>query len=247
MNLDRMFQAGVAMALAGTVWAVWPLGGSAVYTSPNRVRHSSFRHGPAVLVDRGHWNRSPADPHFEGLIQLLNWDGYTVSRNRQEIVPELLRGTWVLVIADALGWKGAVDIVGLHLPPRAFTPDEVAWVQDWVHRGGALLLIADRPPAAAASQPLAAAFGVTLSDAPAAPARLFPAGEMSDDVGYAVSFGGGTVAGPPGSIAFLPAQGIALEFGRGRVAAVTAQLAGPRRSDNRQLILNVMHWLTRTD
>ena len=55
-------------------------------------------------------------------------------------------------------------------------------------------------------------------------------------------------------------QGLAMEFGKGRVvvlgeaAMLSAQLAGPRRRpmgmnapglDNRQLALNIMHWLTR--
>ena len=57
------------------------------------------------------------------------------------------------------------------------------------------------------------------------------------------------------------AQGIALKFGKGRVvvlgeaAMLTAQLAGPEKApfgglnvpgiDNKQLALNIMHWLSR--
>ncbi|HXU07424.1 MAG TPA: DUF4350 domain-containing protein, partial [Blastocatellia bacterium] len=56
------------------------------------------------------------------------------------------------------------------------------------------------------------------------------------------------------------AQGIALKFGRGRVvvlaeaAMMSAQVVGPRKvkfgmnkpgTDNRQLALNIMHWLSR--
>jgi hypothetical protein len=55
-------------------------------------------------------------------------------------------------------------------------------------------------------------------------------------------------------------QGLAMEFGKGRVvvlgeaAMLSAQLAGPRKRpmgmnapgiDNRQLALNIMHWLSR--
>jgi hypothetical protein len=248
MNLDRLFQAGVMVAIVGVVWAMWPES-NAVYSSPNRIHHSTYRRGPAVLVDRGHWNRSGSDPRLDGLVQLLEWDGYQVSRNRQEFVPELFRGTWVLVVADAMGWKGALLPLGLHAHPEAFSPEEVAAVSDWVNRGGALLLIADRPPAGEASQRLASAFGVRLMDTRAAAARFDVPGPMGEDVNYAMSFGGGAVAGPPGSVAFLQSQGVALECGRGRVVALTAQLAGAggRRSDNRQLMLNIMHWLTRTD
>jgi hypothetical protein len=56
------------------------------------------------------------------------------------------------------------------------------------------------------------------------------------------------------------AQGIAFKFGKGRVVVMaeagmlSAQLAGPRKMkfgmnrpgiDNRQLALNIMHWLSR--
>ncbi len=248
MNLDRLFQAGVAVAIVGVVWAVWPESG-AVYSSPRRIHHATYRHGPAVLVDRGHWNRSSADPRLDGLVQLLAWDGYQVSRNRQEFVPELFRGIWVLVVADAMGWKGALRPLGLRLHPDALTPAEVAAVSDWVNRGGALLLIADRTPAGEASQRLASVFGARLMDTTAGAARFDVAGPMGDDVSFAVSFGGGAVTGPPGSVAFLQSQGVALAFGRGRVVMLTAQLAGTggRGADNRQLMLNIMHWLTRTD
>lgn len=243
-----MFQAGVAVAIVGVVWAVWPQS-NAVYSSASRIHHSTYRHGPAVLVDRGHWNRPGADPRLDGLMQLLAFDGYQVSRNRQEFVPELFRGTWVLVVADAMGWKGALLPQGLHAHPEAFSPEEVAAVSDWVNRGGALLLIADRPPAGEASQRMASAFGTRLMDTPAGPERFDVAGPMGEDVTYAMSFGGSKVTGPPGSVAFLQSQGVAFEFGRGRVVVLTAQLAGAggRRPDNRQLMLNIMHWLTRTD
>ena len=51
---------------------------------------------------------------------------------------------------------------------------------------------------------------------------------------------------------------MALDFGRGRVVAVSAQLerneeliretgVDPRLLDNRQFVLNTMHWLSRAD
>jgi hypothetical protein len=94
------------------------------------------------------------------------------------------------------------------------------------------------------------------------------------------SFTGQSLKGPPDSVAFLKladtavdvapqsnvrtsaagrAQGIALQFGKGRVvvmgeaAMLSAQLAGPQQMkmgmnqpglDNKQLVLNLMHWLT---
>jgi hypothetical protein len=296
MNLDRMFQAGLAIAVMGLVWAVWPQPGQAAYSSVHRHYRSAYRHGPAVLIDRGHWNRSSADPRFEGLYQLLAWDGYQVSRSRQEFIPELLRGTRVLLVADAMGWKGAVQNaagslgVDMRLRSRAFEPAEVAAVRDWVSRGGSLLLIADHAPSGEASQALAAAFGARLADCPASSGRTViwfdregglgvdaisdGRAEEGEQVSFAMSFGGGDVSGPAGSTTFLTvtpksvlpaagetscvpgAQGVAFEAGRGRVVILTGQLArteglaqkagiNDRITDNRQLVLNIMHWLSR--
>ena len=94
------------------------------------------------------------------------------------------------------------------------------------------------------------------------------------------SFTGQSLKGPPDSVAFLKladtavdvdrptdtrtsaagrAQGVALQFGKGRVvvmgeaAMLSAQLAGPQQMkmgmnqpglDNKQLVLNLVHWLT---
>lgn len=274
-----MFQAGLALAIWGAVWATWPQPGEAAYSSLNRTQRAAYHRGPTVTIDRGHWNLSSADPRFDGLAQLLTWDGYQVSRSRQEIVPELLRTMHVLVIADALGWKGAI---GFRSPPDAFAPEEAEAVRAWVQRGGSLLLIADHAPAAQASQSIAKAFGARLEDCPpsATVAWFDRDGGLGDDavtgeVTFAMGFGGGGVSGPADSTAFLtvmpkavlPAsagpvcavgksQGIAFETGKGRAVMLTAQLArteglakdagiNDRLTGNRQLVLNIMHWLSR--
>lgn len=103
----------------------------------------------------------------------------------------------------------------------------------------------------------------------------------SERVNKIIAFTGQSLKGPEGSFAFLKladsaadampgvntnpksaagrAQGIAMNFGKGRVvvlgeaAMLSAQLAGPngmpfgmnrRGIDNRQLALNIMHWLS---
>jgi hypothetical protein len=100
MNLDRLFQAGFGIVLAGIAWSVWPhpLAG---YYSPQRRQGATYRHGSVVLIDLGHWNESAADWHLGALAQLLGWDGYSVATSRQEFMPELLRTAKVLVVPDA--------------------------------------------------------------------------------------------------------------------------------------------------
>jgi hypothetical protein len=161
MNLGRLFQAGLGITLIGIVWSVWPHTAGAYY-SPQRFTSATYRRGPSVLIDRGHWNESAADPQFNALARVLSSDGYRVTSSRQEIVPELLQTASLLVISDAIGFGGWLQRFGLHTKADAFGADEVEAVRDWVHAGGSLLLIADRPPAVQAARPLAAALGVTL-------------------------------------------------------------------------------------
>lgn len=185
----------------------------------------------------------------------------------------------------------------------AFTSSECNAAQEWVREGGGLLLIVDHPPYPAAARDLARRFGVdvrnasTLDPTPGhhaqTPSTLVftrsngllgdhaitrgrdPAGRI-----HAITtFTGSSLAGPPGSTAFLKlseaaydrffesagapeqrtsakgrAQGVALQFGEGRVvvlgeAAVfrTGILEESREGgfENRQLALNIVRWLSR--
>jgi hypothetical protein len=90
-----------------------------------------------------------------------------------------------------------------------------------------------------------------------------------EEIHQVLTFGGQALRGPPGSLGFLKlsqtngaAQGLALEFGAGRVVMLAEDamltslversgnkelhLGMSRKGyDNRQLTLNVIHWLTR--
>src|SRR6185436_10088602 len=67
----------------------------------------------------------------------------------------------ILVIANALNKRN--DNYWVPPYPSAFTDEEITAVRDWVKEGGALLLIADHLPWAAAANKLASAFGVHYS------------------------------------------------------------------------------------
>ena len=163
MNLDRLFQTGIGIALAGVIWCVWPQPAGAYY-SPYRWGSPTYRHGPVVLIDRGHWNESAADPGFDALVRVLTGDGYRVSTSRQEFVPELLQTAQVLVVSDALGFTGWLGRFGVRIRGNAFHADEADAVRDWVGTGGSVLLVADRLPAVDAARPLAAALDVPIAD-----------------------------------------------------------------------------------
>jgi hypothetical protein len=164
-----------------------------------------------------------------------------------------------------------------------FAPDEVEEVCGLVRAGGSLLLEANVPGSGRASAALAAALGLAIHDCPT-PVFL-PQAELGEHVilagrpeenehvsSAAVLASGwieATSAGAAQAIALLKVPpsaagsraagkplAVALEFGRGRVVALSAQLersddiirrtgVDPRRAGNRQFVLNAMHWLSR--
>ena len=88
----------------------------------------------------------PSDSRFLALADLLTWDGYRITRSRQRLVPEYLKGFSVLLIGNAMPYpavaRRVAEAVGLG-DLATFNADEVEAVRDWVRAGGSLLLIAD--------------------------------------------------------------------------------------------------------
>lgn len=126
---------------------------------------------PVVVVDQAHNNSSTAGVfgRYWPFAQLLRADGYSVRKGTQPFARKSLHAARVLVIVNASG-AAKPQFLGINLPSRtegdrgapAFTDAEIRAVQDWVARGGSLLLIADHAPFGAASAAMARAFGVTL-------------------------------------------------------------------------------------
>ena len=275
------FRGGLAIATLGLVWTLWPAPGARAYNAYHWGR-SRYRHGPRVAIDLAHFDDAPADARFLALGDLLTWDGYRVSRSRQYLVPEYLKDISVLVIGNPMPYPAGLIRVTKWLGPRpALAREEVESVRDWVRGGGALLLEADAPGSAQGTAPLAAAFGIAFHEC-SAPVFLREAGlgehailrgasERNERVDRAVVLAGGWIeAGAPavallnapaaaaGSCAAGKPLAVAVEFGRGRIVALSAQLernedlirssvVDPRFADNRQFVLNALHWLSRGD
>jgi hypothetical protein len=266
-----------------------------------------FTH-PRVVIDQAHHNASSAGlgGRYVPFGRLLEVDGYDVRRGRREFSLSGLDSVQVLVIANASG-ASKPQLFGINIPvpaggrrgDPAFTASEVQAVRAWVEHGGSLLLIADHAPFGAASESLAAAFGIRMNGG-----FVEVAGEPSDPLVFSrengrlgnhpiiagdgpatairrvMTFTGQSLDGPAGAVVLLRlpesaveyvpaddsltpepaggAQGLALEWGEGRVvvlgeaAMLTAQvycgvpfgMTSPG-NDNRQLALNIMHWLSR--
>jgi hypothetical protein len=245
--------------------------------------------GPRVLFDEAHRNFHTAAGRYKPFVDLISSDGYRVAVNGGPLSDVVLRGVQVLVIANAT---------------RAFSEAEVQAVHDWTRTGGALLLITDHPPLAAASEAMARRFEVQTSNATTVdPANQDPGSGSASVIVYTresgtlldhpitrgrdareriervTTFSGQSLRGPgvgflqlaPTALDTFPdpqrppasaagrCQGLALTAGRGRAvmlgeaAMLSAQLTGPRQrpmgmnrpgNDNRQLALNIMHWLS---
>lgn len=112
--------------------------------------------GPKVLFDEAHKNIHTSGGLYRPFAQLIKNDGYELSANDDPFSSESLRGSEILVIANALGRNDAND-------SSAFTDEECLAVRDWVTSGGSLLLITDHAPIGAAASAVAMQFGVEMS------------------------------------------------------------------------------------
>lgn len=119
--------------------------------------------GPVVMLDEAHFNFHTATGRYLPFAQLLRRDGYVVHASTARFDKESLGKGKILVIANALA---EINSQGnwSRPNPSAFADDEISAVRDWVHEGGALLLIADHMPFAGAAEKLAAAFGIRFSN-----------------------------------------------------------------------------------
>ncbi len=118
--------------------------------------------GPVVCLDEGHNNFHTLDNRFWAFGELLRRDGYVVESTKSKFTADVLHPCSILVIANAQ-LEGDWDTYP-YPTPSAFTPEEIATVQNWVQEGGALLLIADHMPLAGVAQPLAVAFKVEFNN-----------------------------------------------------------------------------------
>jgi len=188
------------------------------------VQHPAFtKNFPRVLFDEAHNNFHTTTGRYKPFADLMFNDGYQVAANRKPFAKESLQTYKILVIANALGAE-EMDDEGADRP--AFTEEECDAVRDWVHDGGALLLIADHAPFGAAAQVLAKRFDVEMSkgfvfdvehSAPGNPSLLIFSKENkllldhpitqgrndSERINLVQTFTGQALKGPQGATQFL--------------------------------------------
>lgn len=239
-----------------------------------RVAQPAFpANGPVVLFDEGHLNTHTTTGGYKPLADLLRSDGYAVRVVQQQLTAQALEGASVLVLPLARGANDANDdaayteseaaaiarwvhgggsllLITDHWPygaavaslARHFDIDMGAgMVQDAAHhdqeRGDSHLVFSQE--------------NGLLLDHPIVRGRT-----PAERIRRVLTFTGQSVKGPA---AAGRAQGIAMEVGAGRVVVLgeAGMLRGQRDRngnrvgmhvpgyDNRQLALNILHWLSR--
>jgi hypothetical protein len=124
------------------------------------VEHPAYtKNFPRLLFDEGHNNFHTAAGRYKPFADLISNDGYHVVRGRKPFTKESLDTFKILVIANALG---AEDVDDEGADRSAFTGPECDAVREWVHDGGALLLIAKQAPFGSAAEELAKRFNVDM-------------------------------------------------------------------------------------
>lgn len=190
------------------------------------VEHPAYtKNFPRVLFDEGHNNFHTATGRYKPFADLIMVDGYHVVRGRKPFTKESLDTFKVLVIANALGAED-MDDEGADRP--AFSDQECDAVREWVHDGGALLLIADHAPFGAAAENLAKRFNVDMSKGVTHDAANFEKGSDNqawivysrdnkllldhpitagrndaEKISRVIAFAGQSLKGPDGSAVFL--------------------------------------------
>ncbi|MBI3650732.1 MAG: DUF4350 domain-containing protein [Acidobacteria bacterium] len=150
---------GLVLLIAIATFCLWyydHVGQKADLNFNSTVQHPAYStDSPRILIDEAHQNFHTASGRYKPFAELLKNDGYIVDGSNRPFSSEVLHGTTVLIIANALGQ-------GEHESRPAFTPEEETILVAWVKNGGALLLIADHAPFGAAAEHLAQQFGVTM-------------------------------------------------------------------------------------
>lgn len=112
--------------------------------------------GPKLLIDKAH---SPyvARGAYGPFLNLLREDGFQTNSLETKFTVKSLADTQILVVVNA--YKKTYSQFSIMQPPAAHDADEIEVINDWVLKGGRLLIIADHAPFAGGTSALAEKFG----------------------------------------------------------------------------------------
>lgn len=118
--------------------------------------------GTEIFIDEFHNNFHTRDGRYKPFAELLEKDGYIIKSFNKPFTKELLSEVKILVISNPIN---EINNTNWTLPtPSAFLKEEIESLENWVHSGGSLFLIADHMPFPGASEELALKFGFKLNN-----------------------------------------------------------------------------------
>ena len=126
---------------------------------------------PVIVFAEGHNNFGDNRESFAGeMKQFLAREGFELRQYMGAITREALKGASILHTDNALA---SLNQDNWTLPtPSAFTSEEISVIYNWVHNGGALLMVIEHMPFGGSYEDLAKAFNVETSNGFAVDERL---------------------------------------------------------------------------
>lgn len=131
----RIFQTviGIAVMFSGMVCAQ-----QGVQPTPTRPPRFESGRGPLVAIDEAHKNtHTYGSREFQGLVKLLQNDGYRVKAFTQIITKESLQDVGCLMVANPGGWDS---------PNNSLNEAEITALLAWIRAGGSLLFVVGHMP-----------------------------------------------------------------------------------------------------
>lgn len=111
-------------------------------------------HGPVVAIDEAHKNtHTYGSREFQGLVKLLQADGYRVRPFTAAITKESLKGIDVLIVSNPGGWQR---------PDDSLSDAEIKALTQWIRAGGSLLFVLDHMPFPVNAAKVASGLGITV-------------------------------------------------------------------------------------
>lgn len=116
------------------------------------------RSAPLVLFDAAHHNVHAIDGRYLDFARLLEGGGFRVEKIVTSWTAAVFDRAAVVIVPAPRGADRQASMA--ERSRAAFTRREIEVMEQWVERGGGLLLVTDHPPVGSAAAALAAAFGV---------------------------------------------------------------------------------------
>lgn len=160
-RLFLILSALLLAALAADARAQWPMSNDQDLDLSVADPVYEKASGPAILLDGAHHNFFVQWDFIQPFATLAENDGYRTRKGEEPFTPQYLAGFDIVMIITALPFDFTTNTEVT--TETTFTGPELDALQDWVARGGSLLVFSEHAPFDQAINPLLNRFGITSS------------------------------------------------------------------------------------